>query len=110
MAPDFQELAKNYINGGRPGTLTFDRAYRAHFEVSPQISLQIWLLIQDLEPDISFRPKHLLWTLFFLKTYPTEEVGSSRWGVTPKTFREWIWKMINPISQLSLLESYEVQS
>jgi len=103
MHPDFRVLASPIIRAGNPGTQTFNRAYHAHFGVSAEVSLQLWLLLVDAELLDNLLPKHLLWALFFLKKYPTEHVGASRWNVTPKTFRKYIWKMIHTISQLGLV-------
>jgi hypothetical protein len=46
-------------------------------------------------------PTHLLWTLLFLRTYPTEETLASRVGADEKTVRKWVWFYIKGISSLS---------
>ena len=45
-------------------------------------------------------PKHLLWTLLFLKCYATEAVHSSNVGVDEKTYRKWIWFYVEGINRL----------
>ncbi len=51
-------------------------------------------------------PKHLLWTLYFLKVYPREgpgcaAVGGSRGAVDPKTMRKWVWLFLERIAELA---------
>ena len=48
---------------------------------------------------------HLLWALFFMKCYPTEEpacaaAGGQRGAVDPKTLRKYIWPFIVAIADL----------
>ena len=93
MAPNFERLARPVINAGRSGTGSFERAYRSHFEVSPAVCVQIWLLLEDAGLVVECIPVHLLWALFYLKNYETEEVGAPRWAVSPKTYRKWVWIM-----------------
>ena len=50
-------------------------------------------------------PKHLLWALFFMKTYPKQGhacsvVGSSSGAVDPKTVQKWMWAFIDSIREL----------
>jgi hypothetical protein len=47
----------------------------------------------------------LLWTLFFLKTYPKQAlgcsvVGASAGAVDPKTMKKWVWDFIDRIGEL----------
>ena len=45
--------------------------------------------------------KHLLWALFFLKVYETEENSANAVGkVDEKTYREWSWRFVEAISYL----------
>ena len=39
--------------------------------------------------------RHLLWMLAFLKMYEVEEAAASRFGVTEKTWRKWVWIMLS---------------
>lgn len=60
---------------GEPLTATGDRKYRSLFGVTPFVTDCIWnFLIPSL--DGSALPVHLLWTLYFLKFYDTEQVSS----------------------------------
>jgi len=45
--------------------------------------------------NISKEHEHLLWMLFFLKNYPTKEVGASFFRIRSEDFlQETVWKMI----------------
>ena len=46
------------------------------------------------------RPKHLLWTLLFLKLYDVENVLAPMCGCSEKTFRKWVWSMMAAIGSL----------
>ena len=45
--------------------------------------------------------KHLLWCVFFLKMYATEDVSAARMGYDCNTFQKWVWKYIECISFLT---------
>ncbi len=52
------------------------------------------------------KPKHLLWTLYFLKVYTREApgcstVGGSKGAIDPKTLRKWVWLFIERIAELA---------
>ena len=52
------------------------------------------------------KPKHLLWTLYFLKCYPKEgpgctAVGASKGAIDPKTMRKWVWLFLERICELA---------
>jgi hypothetical protein len=71
-----------------------DRRFRGLFGARIEIVLKVWsMLLEDgLRPKKS-KPKHLLWTLYFLKVYPREApgcsaVGGSKGAIDPKTLRK----------------------
>ena len=45
-------------------------------------------------------PKHLLWSLLFLKIYGVEEVHAARVGCDEKTFRKWAWLYAEAVAKL----------
>jgi hypothetical protein len=70
-----------------------DRRFRKLFGVNIGIVLHVWYMMEedDLLPKKS-KPKHLMWTLYFMKVYPQEApacsaVGGSGGGVDPKTLQ-----------------------
>ena len=84
-----------------------DRRFRSLFGARIEIVLKVWsMLLEDgLRPKKS-KPKHLLWTLYFLKVYPREApgcsaVGGSKGAIDPKTLRKWVWLFIERIAELA---------
>ena len=84
-----------------------DRQFRGLFGACIEIVLKVWLMLGEggLHPKKS-KPKHLLWTLYFLKVYPREgpgcaAVGGSRGAVDPKTMRKWVWLFLERIAELA---------
>ena len=85
------------------------RVWRAHFGVCPRSSYRMWLLLLQQEenaPQVQQRSQGLnlmafFMTLFFLKTYPTNEVMASRVQKDPKTVRKWVRWYISKMSRLS---------
>jgi hypothetical protein len=84
-----------------------DRRFRSLFRARTEIMLKVWsMLLEDgLRPKKS-KPKHLLWTLYFLKVYPREApgcsaVGGSKGAIDPKTLRKWVWLFIERITELA---------
>ena len=73
-----------------------DRRFRGLFGARIEIVLKVWLMLGEggLRPKKS-KPKHLLWTLYFLKVYPREAPGcsavsGSKGDIDPKTLRKWV--------------------
>ena len=84
-----------------------DRRFRGLFGARIEIVLKVWLMLGEggLRPKKS-KPKHLLWTLYFLKVYPREApgcsaVGGSKGAIDPKTLRKWVWLFIERIAELA---------
>ena len=84
-----------------------DRRFRSFFGAWFEIVRMVWDMLGEgsLCPEKS-KPKHLLWTLYFLKVYPREgpgcaAVGGSRGAVDPKTMRKWVWLLLERITELA---------
>jgi hypothetical protein len=90
------------------GTATMeDRHFCKLFGARMEIVLHVWNMMEEdgLLPNKS-KPKHLLWTLYFLRVYPQEApgcsaVGSGGGAVDPKTLRKWVWLFIERIAKLA---------
>ncbi len=66
----------------------------------------VWEMLKegDMLPE-KCKPKHLLWTLYFLKCYPKEgpscaAVGGSEGAIDPKTMWKWVWIVLERICEL----------
>jgi hypothetical protein len=86
--------------------ILFDAGFRVFFGTSLLVVDKLWWLLdkQDFFPKKSC-PKHLLWTLYFLKVYPRQSPGCSVIGtsssvINPKTFWKWVWMFIENIQEL----------
>jgi hypothetical protein len=84
-----------------------DRRFRGLFGARIKIILKVWMMFLEdgLHPKKS-KPKHLLWTLYFLRVYPREApscsaVGGSKGAIDPKTLRKWVWLFIERIAELA---------
>jgi hypothetical protein len=75
--------------------------FRSAFNASPDVCSHVWEYVSyyELKPRKAL-PKHLLWALIFLKSYATEPFLAGLVGASEKTFRKWIWLMIETISRL----------
>ena len=81
-----------------------DRRFCEHFGAPFTIIRMVWDMLVLL-PEKS-EPKHLLWTLYFLKCYPKEgpgcaAVGGSKGAINPKTTRKCVWLFIERINELA---------
>ena len=79
-----------------------ERRFRDLFGVGAMVALACfeWLNHSDLLPE-GGTLLHLLWTLCFLKVYPTETPLSSLCGgADPKTIRKWVWLFIGALASL----------
>lgn len=45
-------------------------------------------------------PKHLLWMLYYINHYPTEDAMEAIFHADRKTIRTWIWYMLERVAQL----------
>jgi len=84
-----------------------DRRFCGLFGACIEIVLKVWFMLGEggLRPKKS-KPKHLLWTPYFLKVYPREAPGCSAVGglkgaIDPKTLRKWVWLFIERIAELA---------
>lgn len=94
------------IRGAKLGGPTRNRRrFVSWFGTIPPIVSAIWtLLIQAgwLNTQNNPQPRHLLWALFFLKCYSSEETNAaSVGGVDEKTFRKHAWFNVRGLAFLS---------
>ena len=75
-----------------------ERLFKQFFGLSPELTVVTWDVVNNPKIHPKILPKHLLWTLLFLKQYGNEGMLSSVAKVTPKTFRKWVWIVIDGLS------------
>ena len=80
------------------------RRFVASFGVNPHVVAAIWNRIdsKDLAPE-GMRVKHLLWSLLFLKTYQPVAHSAPPCGTDEKTYRKWVWIVLEILGNLDLV-------
>ncbi len=84
-----------------------DRRFCKHFGAPFTIVRMVWdMLVEGGLLPKNGKPKHLLWTLYFLKCYPKEgpgcaAVGGLRGAIDPKTMCKWVWLFLERICELA---------
>ena len=85
---------------------TEDRRFREYFGCGAATTLLAWnmLISFELLPE-SAMLLHLLWALFFMKQYLTQEsacstAGGSQGAIDPKTLRKHVWPIILALAGL----------
>ena len=48
-------------------------------------------------------PRHLLWSLYFLKAYCTENVAAQFCKCDEKTYRKWIFEVLPRVTSISVV-------
>lgn len=77
------------------------------FGISPQICSLCWKHIK-CELPMDCKEVHLLWALLFLKCYNTENVNHSipfHSDCDEKTFRKWVWIVIDRLAFMKVVSS-----
>jgi len=93
--------------GRRSGTIIMEtRRFRSCFGAGKEVVMHLWdLLVEHNLLPCKATIKHLLWALYFMKVYATENstcsvLGGSNGAIDPKTMRKWVWKFIEKIAEL----------
>jgi hypothetical protein len=63
------------------------RTFKCFFGTSPENCEILWGLLAGFHPPKS-KPKHLLWTLLFVKQYSSDLANKGLTGADPKTFKK----------------------
>jgi hypothetical protein len=84
-----------------------DRKFRELYGISEMTLLQLWTLVSQYDSKLQYC--HLLWMLFFLKTYGTTMMCAQFWKVDPKTYHYWVWRALSIVSQLYTVGNLKVE-
>mmetsp|Transcript_7735 Transcript_7735/g.20247 ORF Transcript_7735/g.20247 Transcript_7735/m.20247 type:complete len:123 (-) Transcript_7735:24-392(-) len=82
-----------------------DRRFKALFGASATVVATLWIMILTKAQTIGAGPKHLLWALHFLKVYSVEDVSAEVVGTDPKTWRKWVWRMVDLMHGLDIVSN-----
>ncbi len=106
LANEFRLLGLTLIGHKTTGSIAIqDRRYRANFGVSWNVVGDVWRALNKVEATegqfaTKLQRKHLLWTLYFFKLYPTEDKATGDLKCSKKTFRHWTKVYIEKIAFL----------
>jgi hypothetical protein len=72
------------------------RKFASFCGICKETFMCLWSVLQNAATGCGkqFQEHHLIWTLYWLKNYPTIDVASIVCGVDQKTFEYWIWHTI----------------
>ena len=78
------------------------------FKVHPIVCSSLFKKIRGVMPD-NFEPKHLLWSLYFLKSYrTTRELASDMKADRGTIMDAWVWPTLDAVARLGLVRHYEL--
>ena len=87
-----------------------EKTFRAHFHISSQGCSDLWLRLKlGIGPQREYnnlefeeiKENHLLWTLHYLHIAPSNEVASTFFGTSQKTYRKYTWALLRFLYYLS---------
>lgn len=81
------------------------RRFKSFFGVTPIVCSIIWEKLSDELPPLA-EPKHLLWTLLFLKQYGNEHTRRAIVRADEKTIRKWTWIFVELLSNMNAVTSF----
>ena len=85
------------VTGNCPVT-TASLRFKASFGISVEVCIVVWNKYIAKFPNATH--KHLLWGIYFLKTYPKESVAAALFGTSEKTFRKHTRVVVERIGSL----------
>lgn len=71
--------------------------FRAVFGARSEVCVFLWDSMFPTIPTGAHK-KHLLWALYFKKYYSTEHAHDLNFKYSEKTFRKWVWNVIQALS------------
>ncbi len=97
-----KEIGLDIMGGNRQCNATMIRRYHSWFGTDPRICFIIWTALVDIGwiKRSTIKRHHILWALWFLKTYNTLEVHSTQLNVDEKSFQKWVWIVLEGVSKL----------
>lgn len=78
------------------------RRFKSFFGATPHVCSLIWEKIVHDVPK-GGEPKHLLWSLSFLKQYSVEHYRRTIFGADEKTIRKWTWLFVQLLSDVDVV-------
>ena len=101
---------ENIFKKSNGSEATEERRFRAMFGTGPHLCSLLWSKVVAMKMEHmprSARPKHLLWSLMFLKLYDPVSVLATLADADDKTFREWSWYFVEAAGNLAFVATYK---
>lgn len=106
----FKRLGFKYMKHKASQSKTLGlRRFKSFFGITPDLCSLIWNKINASAPT-GAEPKHLLWSLFYLKQYDVEHTRRTLFHTDEKTIRKWTWIFIELLSNLEVVKFSEIFS
>ena len=107
---EIQYHAKNIFNK-RPSQsnkrIVSGKIFKAFYSLSVKQAAELWILIiKSRHKSIHYTIKHFLWTLCFLRLYPSGRVMSYMFHAHRDVINKWVWHGINILARLNLVSSF----
>jgi hypothetical protein len=81
---------------------TTARRWATNFATSPLVCSIVWDMLEPEDwAETTAEPKHLLWTMHFMKTYKKEGDLRGFAKCDEKTVRKWVWLFMERIAALA---------
>lgn len=81
-----------------------ERRFRSMYGCHWRVAAGVWDVILAHGINKKKQKKHLLWALLWLKHYTNEQSLATIVGVSCKTFRKWVWILIEDMSNASVIK------
>ena len=100
----FITLAASITNRKRNfNSAAADTEFKEIFGVAAEVCSYVWAyLLLHHTFEITPTPMHFLWTLVFLRQYPTERLLSSLLEADEKTIRKYAWPIIDALAEMAI--------
>ena len=89
-----------------PSNYIYPSLFKSIYGLTPLQTAVTWKnLIGSLNVLDSFRKKHLLWTLRFLRYYQTKQCLANDLVIAADTLMKWVWYTIDCLSKIKIISS-----
>ena len=100
---EFLKLGSEYTKSNltKSKAIAF-RRFMSFFGITPLVCSIVWDKVKQNAP-LGSAPKHLLWSLSFLKEYSHEHYRRAIFKADEKTIRKWTWIFVKLLSDLDVV-------
>jgi hypothetical protein len=81
-----------------------ERQFRSMYGCHWDVATKVWDTVVEHGINKKKEKKHLLWALLWLKQYTNEQSLAGIVRVTCKTFRKWVWIIIEDMAHASVIK------